>query len=396
MEENPPQYFKYSLVFYDYMVRTNMMRNIALVIVLGILLLGCKPQEDVVTVGAVGPYTGVVAFFGQYMKEGYELALEEINAEGGINGKELRILYEDDGCDVKKTQSALLKLIDIDKPAMILGPFCGTNSVVAAKLAGEKKQFIIAPGDNFGKISDYYFSVRYPIFLEGQKSAELAHDVGIKKAGIIYFLNDWGETLRKDFTETFEQLGGEITIAEGVDLEIQDFRTSLLKIKNSGADGIFVSAWSGPIYKAMKELHLDLVKVGSFEVESDDTLRQAGDAANGVVYAYPGLSDAEKTEVQLEFLRKFEEKYDHRPDPVAHDAYDAMKITADALRACDPEFTSECIRDFVKSIKDYQGASGPLTFNEDLWAFEKPFSRRMIKDEKFVDFSDKGDIVVIS
>jgi len=363
------------------------------VLTLVLFLVGCAPQEDIITIGAIVPLTGPgpVPFFGKSMRQGYDLGLEEINAEGGINGKQVKILYEDDQCDPRKTQTSFLKLMQIDQPDMMLGPFCGSPSVLAASLAEQHKQFVIGPGDNFGKLNDYYFSTRYPITKEGVLSAELAYEVGARKIGIIYYQNDWGETLRDVFTTRFEELGGEVVAAEGVLWDTVDKRTPLLKIINAEADGIYVLYFPGEIYKQMKELDIDMIKISSWEIEQDDTLEIGGAALNGVHYVFPGL--AEQSKLQEEFARKYQEKYEEIPDAVARDSYDAFMITTAALRACD-DFSSDCIRDYVKSIKDYEGVGGILTFNEELWAFDKPFSRKTVKDEQFVFV--EGPKVVIS
>jgi len=364
------------------------------VLIFILFLIGCAPQKDTVTIGAIAPLTGPVSFFGESIREGYDVALEEINAAGGINGKQVALIYEDDQCDTKLTTNAFLKFIQF-RPDMILGPFCGTNSKIVADLAEEHKQFVIAPGDNFGKLNEYYFSVRYPIFLEGRLSADIAHDLGAKKVGVIYYDNDWGQQLLRDFTSRLEELGGEVTVTEGVIWNTVDVRTPLLKIAESGADTIYVQYFSGNVYRQMDELGIDLIKVGTFEIEHDDTLEVAGAAANDVYYAFPGMPEDQQNEVQKKFFRAYQEKYDKIPDGISRDSYDALKITADALRSCEV-VSNECLLNYVKSLKEYQGASGPLTFNEELWAFDKPFSRKMIKDEQFVFVETIGPKVVIS
>ena len=346
-----------------------------------LLLISCSSAPDEIKIGVVAPLSGPVAQFGEFMKLGFDLAVEEINAAGGIDGKNVRLIYEDSKCiDQKALLSALNKLKDIDQVAGVLGPFCGTENVVAGQFATDNKMFIIAPGDNFGPNSTHKVNTRYLISKEAELLAQYALSKGWKRLGVLSFNNEWGQAYHTVIRDYLATHGGEVVIAEFYDYSSLDVRTPLLKIKEAKPDAVvFIDALTGELFTQVREIGLDVPLISEWEIENAAPSVLESGALDGVVYALP------VTERTL-FHDSFKAKYDQEPNVVHIDSYDAAKIMGDALRAC-PGYEPDCMVEKVTSLRDYKGAGGPMTFNKTLWAFDRPFVYKTVVNGSFVPLS---------
>ena len=339
------------------------------IIVIGIflLLIGCA-EEEVVTIGVLGPFTGPLERSGQHMQEGIELAITEINQAGGINGKHIRLIYEDTKCiDLKGTVTALQKLKDIDKVQAIIGPFCGGTNILAGKFSTENNLFIISPGDNFGYTGQYKINTRYPISKESKLLVDYALKQGWKKLALLYSDSEWGHAYRNRIKNYLDDQGGEL-ITEAWTFANLDVRTQLIKIKQAQPDALIITdSTGGLLFKQAKELELKIPLLSEAGIENPGSIIEA---LEGVIYFFP---DIQKTSF----------RHNYGPTIEHIDSYDAAKILAQALEAC-PSYTASCMMNYVTQLKDYPGAGGPLTFNETIWAFDKPFMLKSVKDGKFV------------
>ncbi len=344
--------------------------------VLLILLAGCTPQPETIKVGVLGPLTGPVARFGDYMREGIELAVGEINLAGGIDGKKIELIYEDDKCnDLKSASEALQKFKNVDKVAAVLGPYCGGPNFVAGKFSTDNDLFVISPGDNFGFTGKFKVNTRYLITKEAELLADYALKQGWKNLGILYFENEWGQAYRDGIKAYLEAHGGNLLIHEVYTIDF-DARTQLLKIKDANPDAVvIVDALGGEMFKQAKEIGLSTPLLSEWEIENP---AQGANASlfEDVVYALPEFDTTD-------FHRRFSEKYNKDANMVHVDSFDAAMILSKALSACE-QYDAQCMIDFVTNLKDYPGAGGPMTFDKDRWNFEKHFVYKTVKNGKYV------------
>ena len=348
-------------------------------------LIACTPSENVakpiqeIEVGVIAPLTGHVARFGEYMREGIELAVEEINAAGGVDGKQIKLIYEDTKCiDLKGTTAALKKLKEVDDVIAVLGPYCGSTNRLAGQFSTDNDLFIIAPGDNFGFTGEYKVNTRYPIGKEARLLAEFAIEQDWKKLGILYYDNDWGQGYRDGIRSTLKEHGGELIVAEGYTFDNLDVRTQLLKIKEANPDAVvIIDATSGELFQQAREVGLDKPMLSEWEIEKPETKGIAGEGIEGVFYFLP-------VEKETEFHVNFREKYDKNPNIGTIDSYDAARILAKALKTC-PDYDPSCMIDYVTHLKDYQGAGGTMTFDKESWSFDKHFVLKTVRDGKYLE-----------
>jgi len=345
--------------------------------ILLILLASCTPQPETIKVGVLGPLTGPVARFGDYMREGIEMAVEETNTAGGIRGKKIELIYEDDKCiDVKGATASLHKFKNVDKVAAVLGPYCGGPNWASGKFSTDNSLFIISPGDNFGYTGAFKVNTRYLIAKEAELLADYALKQGWINLAILHYDNEWGQAYRDGIKSYLEAHGGKLIMAEAYTVENLDVRTPLLKIKNAGTDAaVILDALGGEIFNQVREISLSMPLLSEWQIENP---AQGTNATlfEGVVYAMPVFDTTD-------FHRRFPEKYGKDANIVHVDSFDAAMILSKALDACST-YDPQCMIDFVTNLKDYPGAGGNMTFDKETWNFDKKFVFKTVKNGEFV------------
>jgi len=344
---------------------------VILLIIYSLIWVSCqkKVEEKVVKIGAILVLTGPDAKAGQSAKQGIEMAVEEINASGGLKSRKIKVIYEDDGGEPQKSVSAVQKLINVDKVLAILGPMWSSCVLAVAPIVESKGVVILSPTASSPKITyagDYIFRNTYSDAIEGAKTAEFASkELKYGKAGILFINNDYGVGLKDAFKRKFEELGGKIVIDEGYDPKTTDFRTILVKVKERSPEVIYIAGYSemGQLLRQMRETGIKIPVLSCIMFEISDIAKVAGKAAEGVIYAYPSYDPEKGNEITLKFAKKFKEKYGTLPDPEAAFSYDAVKILALAMKR--GGFTSEDIKNALYKIKGYNGVTGKTSFDEN-------------------------------
>lgn len=356
--------------------------SVALVAVLYLQLASCgggvARPADPIKVGVIGPFTGVAAFYGQYMREGIDLALEDFNKAGGIGGRNITLVYEDDKCiDLKSVPVIMEKFKSVDEVVGTIGPFCSSPIIIAAEFAQENGIVMVTPGDNLGKKSASAFSTRYLLSDEADAIAGYAISHGKKRIAILYLDSDWGRSYKEAIRNFLGKNSGELISAEPYAYDNLDVRTQLAKIKMAKPDALVViDGTGGDLFKQVKEIGFDIPVFSEWQIEKDPSA-VAPDYLEGVVYFRPQDSSTPA------FRESFTSKYGHAPNVIMVDSYDAAMVLFDGLKACSGK-GSDCIAARISDLKDWPGAEGPLTFDRDRWAFGKLLIPKTVKDGRFV------------
>jgi len=264
--------------------------------------LGCtkKVPEDI-KIGHIAPLTGDAAIWGNWESDGIELAVEEINKAGGIVGKKVRVIHEDDRGDPKTCVSAIQKLIEVEKIKVIIGSSLSSTTLACAPIAEKNKVILLSPSAQSPKISeagDYIFRIFASSTIEGKHLAVLADKFGIKSAAILYLNNDYGVGLRSVISKDLAAKKIPLLADEAYDAEMKDFKAQLGKIRGASAEALFLLGYPtdmGTVLRQIKELRLRLKIFAPNSFEAEEITKIAGDAAEGVVYVYPVLPSAEHT-----------------------------------------------------------------------------------------------------
>ena len=348
---------------------------------------GCAKNNKEIKIGAILPLTGDNAKWGIPPKKGEELAVDEINARGGIKGKKLVLLAEDTRCEPKEGVSAFNKLLTVKELKIVLGGVCSSVTLAAAPIAEKNRIILISPASTNPKITeagDYIFRVIPSDAFRGKIFAEyLFNDLKIRLIALLYINNEGGVGNRNAFMHRFTELGGKILLDESYEQDATDMRSQIAKTKASKAEALIVVSYLGDtplIMKQSKELGLALPLYFQTEaVEDPNVLRAAGNTSEGATYILPAPAEGERPE---RFSKMYVDKYSSKPELFAAEAYDAIHLIADAINAQKEAYIStDQIRDYLYGVKNYSGASGTITFDSN-GDVQKPMAIKKIKEGK--------------
>lgn len=353
-----------------------------LVIVLSFLIVisGCSTggelkknpaTEGTIKIGVVLPLTGEVATYGQSAKKGIELAVERINESGGVLGKKIDLIIEDDKNDLKETANKVMKLIEEDNVVAIIGSVTSKCTLADMPVANSKNVPMVTPASTnpkVTKIGPYCFRVCFVDDFQGRVMAKFAReDLNTKRAALIFNSEDeYSKGLAKYFEKSFKDMGGEIVAAETYKNADSDFNAQLSKIKELEPEVIFLPGYYQKlalIAKQARALGIDATFLGGDGWASRELVKQAGEAVNGSYYSSHFSKDDPAPEVQ-EFVNEYKEKYGEEARPISALGYDALYFLADGIKNAGKE-DPKAIRDALGSIKNFSGATGNFSINEN-------------------------------
>jgi len=237
---------------------------VLILIVGGLIVYGSKgvgkAAKESIKIGVMLPLTGDAASYGEPARNIYTLAAEEINAGGGISGRQIELIIEDSKCNGKDATSAAQKLINVDKVQVIIGGFCSSESIAATPIAAEAKVALFSAGSSSPDLTDIspYFFRNYPSDAsQGRVLAEAAAAKGWKKVSFLQEQTDYALGVYKAFSARFEELGGTI-VKEEVPSNTTDFRSVLTKLKAANADAFFLDPQTPPVGERVLKQMQDL------------------------------------------------------------------------------------------------------------------------------------------
>jgi len=360
--------------------------GIVVVVALAIALVIIQTNEDSeeIKIGAILPLTGSSAQYGQWSKNGADLAVEEINQQGGIKGRKIKILYEDSKTDAKEGVSAINNLYTIHKIQAFITESSGV--VLAIAPIAETKKIVQlnvgAVNPQIREAGDYTFSNINDAKAEAYQMARFVFDkLQIRKLAILYANASYGIGARNAMLERFKILGGQIVADEGFEENSGDFRTQLTKIKSAIPEAIYVVAVTKDaaiILKQAKEIGLKVRFFSTTFFEGKDIIDIAGDAAEGTIYTSTAL-DTSSPDVR-KFISNYYDKFGITPEIYSATAYDAIKILALAIEKVG--YDGSKIKNFLYTVKDYPGISGVTTFDAK-GAVEKPILFKIVRNRNF-------------
>lgn len=362
--------------------------TLLIIMVFILICAGCstndpKDKTEMIKIGAVLPLTGSGAQWGKNAQKGIDLALNQVNSKGGIQGKKVSVLYEDSQSVPNQAVNAFRKLVDVDKVQCSIVDMISSNVLAVAPIADAKKVVIISPGASSPDITtagDYVFRNWPSDALQGEELARFVWKKGFKKVGMLYIRNEFGEGLKKTFTTVFQAAGGTVAIAESFPQAGTDFRGQISKVKGASPDAIvlFVYPPEGVrLIKQIKEARIDVQLFATAEIE--DALMLKDRSTDGTIYLFPAQPDKKEKEV-AEFLAAYKSKYDEDPGVVTDVAYDAFNLLINAIR--EGGNSGPSIQQNLLKTKGYKGASGTITFDKNGDVI-KPFNFKIIKDGAF-------------
>lgn len=324
---------------------------------------------DTIKVGVYGDLTGATSSFGQSTKNGVELAVDEINAAGGVNGKKIVIVSEDDQGRPEQAKTVVSKLISQDKVEALLGEVASTNSLAAAPVAQEAKIPMITPSSTNPKVTEVGDYISRVCFIDPFQGAVMAKFAGntlkAKTAAIFGDVNsDYSKGLTQFFKEEFTKLGGKIVAEEAYTQNDPDFKGQLTKIRDLKPDVIYIPGYYsqvGIIAKQARELGMNMPLLGGDGWDSPELWKLGGDALKNAYISNHYSADNPAPEIQ-NFVKAYKAKFNVVPDSLAALAYDATKVLADAIKRAGGTESAK-LKDAINATKDFAGVTGKITLD---------------------------------
>jgi branched-chain amino acid transport system substrate-binding protein len=324
--------------------------------------------QDEIVIGEFASLTGGSASFGQSSHKGTELAIEEINRAGGVLGKKLKLITEDDQSMAGQPATIVRKLIAQDKAAAILGEVASSKSLEAAPICQQNKIPMITPASTNPKVTevgDYIFRICFIDPFQGTVMSKFAQSKGWKKIAVLTDVKqDYSVGLTECFIRDFTANGGEIVREQKYSSGDKDFKPQLTSIKAAKPDAIFVPGYYGEVALIAKQARLLGIKVpllGGDGWVGDSLLKVAGNALDGSFFSCHFSADDQSPKVQ-EFVKKYREKYGETPDDMAALGYDSAMILAEAIKRAGTT-EPEKLRDAIAATKDHDGITGRITLD---------------------------------
>jgi branched-chain amino acid transport system substrate-binding protein len=349
------------------------MKKLLSLAVLSLFVFSCtkKTNENEILIGSYSPNTGATATFGVFQMRGTEMAIEEINNAGGINGKKIKHINYDNKSDGDETLAVVNRLISQDKVVAILGEATSGRSKIGAQVAQQNKVPMLtssATNPDVTKVGNFIFRACFIDPFQGTVMAKfMTENLKLKKAAILRDIkNDYSVGLSDIFAEKLKAAGGEIV----TDISYQegdiDFKSQLTAIKAKNPEAIFVPGYYNEvalIAKQAKELGMTQPLLGGDGWSSPKLYEIAKEAINGHYFSNHYTTESADPKTQ-NFVKSFKAKYNEDADVMAALAYDAVYLLAEAIKNA-KVITSEAIREELSKIKDFHGVTGKMSMNEN-------------------------------
>ncbi|KAA3596598.1 MAG: ethanolamine utilization protein EutJ [Calditrichaeota bacterium] len=354
---------------------------------------GCAEQKsDTIKIGEYASLTGATASFGQNAHNGTLLAIEEINAAGGILGKQIELITEDDQSKPEEGAIVVNKLIHRDGVVAVLGEVASSISLAGAPICQENKIPMITPASTNPKVTqvgDYIFRVCFIDPFQGKVLSKFANEnLKVSKVALLTDIkNDYSVGLAKYFKESFTANGGEVVAEQIYSASDKDFKAQLTALKSVELEAICIPGYYtevGLIARQARELGIDVPLFGGDGWSSARLTEIGGEALNNC-YFVEHFSQKDPNPIVQDFVTKYQAKYNALPDGMGALGYDSAKILANAIKNAG-EVNSEKIKNALAKTNGYKGVTGTININPERNATKSAVILQ-IKDNEFEYFA---------
>lgn len=336
---------------------------------------GTGEEASAYKIGFMGPMTGDNANYGILCSQAVQLAVDQANAAGGINGTPIELIIEDSEGNQEKGMACIEKLSSSDKISCLVGPvFTGVSFAVGERCQAEGIPMMSpsATHKDITAIGDYVFRTVVSDGLQGEVAGTYFYEVlGYRNIGCLYIKNDYSQGLYEGMKESFERCGGVVSAVETGQIGDKDFKTQLTKLKAAGVEAVYIPNYTVEMAQQLEQaaqIGFDVPFLSCDGFSNPEIYQLAGDYTEGVVYVAP--TQVEESDAYKKFVADYTAAFGVAPDSFATNAFDATNIYIQVMKEVGADRTA--IRDGVAAIKDFQGVTGLVNFaeNGDLIAYQ--------------------------
>ena len=332
-----------------------------------LFLISCSKESDEIKIGGIFPLSGPVAVYGAEARKGIELAIEEINKSGGIAGKQLTLISEDDTGNPEISVNAYRKLVAQDKVNMIIGSLTSGCTIAITSLAQAQKIVQVAPAATAEAVTDAGDFIFRACFIDPFQGtvggAFAANNLGTKRAAILFDNgNDYSVGLKDNFIIAFQKAGGVIAANESYLTGDVDFNAQITKIKSVNPDVVYLPDYYSTVALIAKQLRAQGINCSIVGADGWDGLTEnAGDEVLNGFYSNHYASDSTEAKV-VNFVNSFKAKFNSVPIAFAALGYDSMYLLKDAMIKAGTTTDSTAIKNALAAT-DGSYLTGNLKFD---------------------------------
>jgi len=368
-------------------------------IISAVILIVGTAQAGTVKIGFNVPLTGFAAADGKSALNGAELAIEQANAAGGINGDKIELVVYDDQASPKEAVPIAQKLIEKDGViAAISGSYSGSTRAAAGVFQEAGVPYIAAYAvhPDITRAGNYVFRTSFVGEVQGRAGAKLIGDtLGAKKVVLITLKNDFGKSLAAGLKQAAGDYGISITAEYEYSIKDRQFGPIVSKVKNDKPDAIYASGYfftAGPLVSQLRAAGITVPVIGQEGYDSQKFIEIAGAASEGTIITTSLNRDSTSAETK-DFIREFEKKSGHKSDMVAASAHTAVKVIVAAMRKAGTSSKS-ALRDAIAATS-LVASTGSISFNA-LGEVRKDVQVQVVKDGKWRQHSIISDPVLLA
>lgn len=346
-----------------------------------------KSNNETIKIGFIGPMSGDAASYGEIISRGAQIAAQDINSSGGINGKKIEIVIADSKCNGPGAVTALQRLIDIDGIKYFIAGICSSETISMAPIIEKNKLVGISPSATspaISGISKYVFRNAPSDAARGTEIANLLMK-SYKKPAIISANTDYSKGLRDTFVNTLKESNIKVVADEIYNPDSRDFRSILTKVKNAQPDAIFMNPQTPADMIRLSNQAFEIgLKAQLYAAEFNDKEVASAKGVSGTIVAVaPNITNDPDG---LTVIKKYKEQFKidaEYPYYVAA-SYDIVKIFAEALKNTNTE-DGDGVRDYISDLNNYKGSIGTYSFDDkgDITGIKFIFQKNV--DGKFID-----------
>jgi len=343
---------------------------------------------DIIKIGAIGPLSGAASTYGISVKEGAQLLEKEVNDAGGINGKKIQFIFEDDQAEPNSSMQAFNKLVDDEKVCAILGPVTSGATLAVAPNATSRQIPMITPTGTEPTITkvggEYMFRGCFVDSFQGEVLAKYSSEtLKSKTAAVLYNSgSDYSKGIADSFKAKFEAAGGTVGEFLTYNDKDTDFKAQLTKIKSLNPDILVLPDYYnvvGLIAKQARGMDIKSHLLGGDGWESEELAKIGQDAVNGALYINHYYSGDQDTAVKS-FVDSYKKDYNKEPDAFAALSYDTSKILVKAIEKAG-KTDGAAIKDALASM-EMTSVTGNIKFNDERSAIKSAAIIKVDGDKK--------------
>lgn len=324
----------------------------------------------IIKIGLPVSLTGAEASYGKDTLQGARLAVEEINANGGVLGRQIHLVIKDNQSKPGENSVVVRDLIHRHHVSALVGEGASGRTLEAAPIAQKSRIPLISSAstnEKVTKVGNYIFRMCFTDSFQGQVMAKFARSLGIRNVAIVLDNSkDYSIGLAQNFSKDFVALGGQIAVQQNYNGSDKDFSAQLTAVKASRPDAIFLPSYyteASLIISQARQLGLDVPFLGGDGWDSAEFLQMGGNAVENVYFS--DHFSAENTAPRVQnFVKNYEQKYETPPSALAALAYDAINLLADALRRARTVDPIK-IRDALVATHNFPAVTGTLNFDHE-------------------------------